>query len=171
MAGRGTVPTGQRKLRRTAGRMKKRPPIFRSAALRYLAERKGLAFRLFALVGWRFGGLLSRSRIGFLNGRLGRFTDRFQLLGGEWGRVFLEHLLEDVDTLRLKIRFLGRTGDVDLDVHRDFWMERDPDLVHPDRLDRPIEHDLALGDPGADALERFDDVAGADRAVKVTHVR
>src|SRR3546814_16203473 len=38
------------------------------------------------------------------------------------------------------------------------------DLVHADRLDRTVEHDLALDDLVAVGLKRLDDVAYRDRA-------
>jgi hypothetical protein len=43
--------------------------------------------------------------------------------------------------------------------------------VHADRLDRPIEHDLALGDLRSFGRKRFDDVARGHRAVKLPGVR
>ena len=77
---------------------------------------------------------------------------------------------DDVDALGLEIGFLRRTGDVDLDHHRDLRVERDLDVVHAERLDRAIEHDLALGYLRANAFQRFRDVAGTDRAVEMADV-
>src|SRR3546814_2187770 len=45
------------------------------------------------------------------------------------------------------------------------------DLVHADRLDRTVEHDLALDDLVAVGLKRLDDVAYRDRAVELAGVR
>ena len=50
-------------------------------------------------------------------------------------------------------------------------VQRDLDLMHADRLDWAVEHDLALGHLGALALQRLDDVAGRDRAVELAGVR
>jgi hypothetical protein len=51
-----------------------------------------------------------------------------------------------VDALRLQLGLLGRAGDVDVDGHRHFRMKRNPDVLDADRLDRPVEDDLVLGD-------------------------
>src|SRR5438270_13820951 len=50
-------------------------------------------------------------------------------------------------------------------------MERDSDFVKPDCLDRTVEHDLAIGDVGTNAFERFGDIARRDRAVELACVR
>src|SRR3546814_10823541 len=43
--------------------------------------------------------------------------------------------------------------------------------LHADRLDRTVEHDLALDDLVAVGLKRLDDVAYRDRAVELAGVR
>ena len=90
---------------------------------------------LFAIAfGGSFGGLL-----GGLGGRslLGNYLcfGRSSIFGGltfvssqffgcRRRGVLFEHLMQDIDALRLKIGFLGRPRDVDLDRHRDLWGAR-----------------------------------------------
>jgi hypothetical protein len=50
-------------------------------------------------------------------------------------------------------------------------VEDDTHFVHADRLDRAIKDNLALGDLGTVSLKGIDDVAGADRTVKLAGVR
>ena len=98
-------------------------------------------------------------------------ANQLDLLLGERGGVALEHLRHDVDALRLQVGFFRRASDVDLHRHRDLRVERDLDLVHADRLDRPVEHDLALRHLRSNAFQRLGDIAGANRAVELPGVR
>ena len=139
-AARATVPTGERALRRTAGARKRPPARLRAAAL--VGQFEPEAFRPARL---RLLGLGSQRASAGASAVGARFGVRVELFG-ERRRVALEHLRHDVDALRLQIGFFGRAGDVDLDRDRDFRVKRDLHLVHADRLDRAVEHDLALGD-------------------------
>src|SRR3954451_21916904 len=114
-------------------------------------------------------GFLRSSRI-FGGRRNARFGARRELFGERRG-VTLEHLSHDVDALRLQVGLFRRARDVDLHRHRHFGVKRDLDLVHADRLDRAIEHDLALRHVSPFSLQRVDDVARADRTVKLAGVR
>src|SRR6185503_9175205 len=93
-----------------------------------------------------------------------------QDLGDDRSGRFLEHLGDDVDALRLKLGLFGRAGDVDVDGDRNFRVKSDLHVLHSDRLDRAVQHDLALGDLGAFGFQSLDDVAGGDRAVELAGV-
>ena len=54
----------------------------------------------------------------------------------------------------------GERATLTFTKHRNFGVKRDLHFVHADRLDRAVEHDLALGDVRADTFERLGDVAG-----------
>ena len=67
---------------------------------------------------------------------------------------------DDVLALRLTLGLVRRAGDVEGDLHRDFRVEPDRDLVHADRLDRLVEDDvLAL-----DLVAGFDAACAMSRA-------
>src|SRR6185503_1880383 len=112
---------------------KKKAAARRGSGLVSRHSRLGLALGFLVLV--RCIG--SFGRLAFRFGRSVAFvlSWRSELFGGDWRSVFLEHLLEHVDALGLKVGLFGGPGDVDLDQHLDFRVKRDLHFVQTDRLD------------------------------------
>src|SRR5579883_128333 len=89
------------------------------------------------------------------------------LFGGLARRRFLGEL-EGVDALRLHLGFLGRLSHVHRDGDRHLGMQHYALLVETERLDRPLQYDLAAADREARLGDALRNVARRNGAVELS---
>src|SRR5215471_13603580 len=117
-------------------------------------------------IRWRglLGGLTRPARLDDFRLEEG-LRRRYGRLGG-----FFAFLADDSDVLAAgePLSLVCVARDADVDCHFDFGMQRNRHLVQSGRLDRRVKRDLSATDGKALLRDQRRQVAGGDRAVKLT---